>query len=228
MHYATRLLALLFAALLIGSIVSPAEAQDAPFITIWDTENPGETNGDQIKIPGTGTNYTIEWEEVGNPSNSGSLTATDVVTVTFPNPGVYRVEISGDFTRIHFGDSDNGGDADKIIQVSQWGDIQWSTMLRAFSGASNLELVADDTPDLSGVESMDTMFSGASSLTAAESNIGQWDVSNVTDMRRLFFGATSFVQDIGSWDVSNVLECAACSPMPKTSTRTLVGGMSPT
>ena len=159
MNYASRLFALLFAALLIGSIVSPAEAQDEPFITVWDTENNGETEDDQIKIPGTGTDYQIIWEEVGNTSNNDTLMATDEVTITFPNPGVYRVKISGDFTRIHFG-GDTGGDADKIVQVDQWGDIQWSTMEEAFTGPgfneglSNLELAAEDTPDLSSVESM--------------------------------------------------------------------------
>jgi surface protein len=205
MDYVTRLFALLFAALLIGSIVSPAEAQDAPFITVWDTENSGATDDDQIKIPGTGTDYEIEWEEVGNTSNTGTLTATDEVTVTFPNPGVYRVKISGDFTRIHFR-SDAGVDAGKIIEVEQWGDIEWATMEEAFMDAYDLKLAANDTPDLSSVESMALMFLFASGLEAYFSNIGEWDVSSVTDMSQMFRDATSFNGDIGNWDVSNVTE----------------------
>jgi len=39
-------------------------------------------------------------------------------------------------------------------------------------------------------------------------DIGDWDVSNVTDMYRMFSNATSFNQDIGDWDVSNVIECS--------------------
>ena len=36
-------------------------------------------------------------------------------------------------------------------------------------------------------------------------DISSWDVSNVTDMNYLFFGAETFNQPIGSWDVSNVI-----------------------
>ncbi|MEL7833411.1 BspA family leucine-rich repeat surface protein [Fodinibius sp. Rm-B-1B1-1] len=35
-------------------------------------------------------------------------------------------------------------------------------------------------------------------------DIGQWDVSNVTDMNRMFYNVTDFNQDLNSWDVSSV------------------------
>ena len=75
---------------LLGLSTGPTQAQDAPFITVWNTEKSGqtgETADDQIKIPGTGTDYQIIWEEIGNTSNTDTLTATDDVTITFPNPG---------------------------------------------------------------------------------------------------------------------------------------------
>ena len=34
--------------------------------------------------------------------------------------------------------------------------------------------------------------------------IGDWDVSNVTNMYAMFAGNTSFNQPIGNWDVSTV------------------------
>ena len=35
-------------------------------------------------------------------------------------------------------------------------------------------------------------------------DISRWDVSNVTNMNRMFYGATSFNQPLNNWDVSNV------------------------
>jgi surface protein len=197
----------------------PATAQNDPFVTVWDTEEDGESNDDQIIIPGTGTNYTIEWEEVGNTSNSGSETGTDEHTVTFPSPGVYRVKISGDFTRIHFGQYDFGfdvtdGDPEKIKSVEQWGDIQWETMEEAFQGAGEgalFQMKATDSPDLSNVSSMDRMFSSGDSSTMSirfPGDLSGWDVSGVTSMERMLYAARGFTRDdlsgMGSWDVSGV------------------------
>ena len=49
------------------------------------------------------------------------------------------------------------------------------------------------------------MFFGASSFN---SDLSNWDVSNVTNMSAMFKLASSFNQDLSEWNVSNVLICS--------------------
>lgn len=184
--------------LLTGVFQLQAQAPGNAFVTTW--------KGSSITIPtaGTGYNYDVYWEEVGNTSNNGSSSGnTGNKTINFGGDGTYRVYISGDFPRIYF---NNEGDKDKILSVEQWGNISWKSMANAFYGASNLTLNAKDKPDLSGVRDMSRMFQHATSFNQY---IGDWDVSKVTNMACMFSGAETFNQDIGNWKVGNVtnMEC---------------------
>jgi gliding motility-associated-like protein len=179
-----------------------------PFITTWKTDNPGTSAANQITIPttGTGYNYNIYWERVGNPTVNGTLSnQTGNATITFPAVGTYRVEISGSFPRIYFYNNNNPSDPidrQKILTVEQWGNIAWTSMYWAFLECTNLTSSAIDAPDLSGVTDISYMFARATSFNG---NVSNWDVSNVVDMTGLFEGAASFNQPIGNWNVSNVL-----------------------
>ena len=170
------------------------------FITTWKTDNTGGSNDDQITIPttGTGYDYTVDWGD-GN-SDTG---VTGDITHTYASAGTYTVTIAGDFPRIYFEGAD---DPQKILTVEQWGDIQWTSMERAFSNCSNLDITATDAPDLSEVTNMVSMFVGASSMNGA---IGHWDMSNVEDISGMFFSASSFNQPLNDWDVSNVTKMNA-------------------
>ena len=190
------------------------EVPGEPFITIWQTDNEGASDDDQITVPGEGSGYLIYWEEVGSPENSDNKTGSGEHTITFPEPGTYRVEISGDFHRLHLGkyEEEEFSDNLKILEVEQWGEIEWSSMVEAFGsvppasyGAENLHISAEDDPDLSNVESTAAMFAHATSMN---DDIGGWDTGEVTDMRGMFFEATSFDRDIGGWDVNNVTSMA--------------------
>jgi len=96
----------------------------------------------------------------------------------------------------------NGGDKAKLLEVQNWGNIAWTSMERAFYGCSNMDVTATDVPDLSSVTNMFVMFFGASSLVG-NSSFDNWDVSSVTNMRYIFNGASSFNQPL-NWDVSSV------------------------
>ena len=162
------------------------------FITTWRTT----ADNERITIPTHSEstyNYNVDWGD--GMVDFGSIGAA---SHTYTTAGTYTVSITGDFPRIYF---NNVGDKDKIISIDQWGDIAWSSMESAFEGCANLGYTATDSPDLSGVASMASMFNGAA---AFDGNIGDWNVSKVTLMSNMFNGANSFNQDISDWKVGQV------------------------
>jgi hypothetical protein len=90
----------------------------------------------------------------------------------------------------------------KIREIKKWGKAKWNDMTAAFRDCSNLQIIATDIPDLSNVTSLKEMFSGCTNLTGG--NIGEWDVSNIVTMERIFANAENFNSDISDWNVSNV------------------------
>ena len=121
------------------------------FITVWETT----TDNESITIP-TATdatyNYSVDW---GDGTVESGLTGD--ATHTYATAGTYDVSITGTFPRIFFNYT---GDNTKILGVKQWGNQAWSSMERAFSGCSNLNITANDVPDLTNVSSMRSMLSG--------------------------------------------------------------------
>ena len=93
----------------------------------------------------------------------------------------------------------NTAHASKLVSIEDWGDIKVKNDGYQFCWCSNLVDVGDI--DISNVTNMSGMFH---STTIFNQDLSSWDVSNVTDMGFMFYGATSFNQDISGWDVSNV------------------------
>ena len=162
------------------------------FVTTWKVEA-----GDlDITIPifGSGYNYTVDWGDATPDTNE-----TGNATHTYTSAGEYVVRISGTFPRIYI--NNQASIRDKIIAINQWGNQVWTSMDRAFFGASNMVGMATDVPDLSNVTDMIAMFNDAD---AFNQDIGTWDVGNVTTMDFMFSNNTTFNQDIGTWNVSSV------------------------
>lgn len=185
--------------ILTGSLFKTYGQGIAPYVTLWQTDNTGVTGITSIRIPASGE-FTYSWEEDGNPSNSGSGSGNNTTDIDFPSSGKYKVTITpagtNQFSRICFGcDPVTGGDREKLIDITAWGDVQWSSMIDAYRYCSNLTLTAADTPDLSGVSSLNHTFSGASNLIGT--GLSGWDVSGVTDMKALFqYAFNNFNTDI--------------------------------
>ncbi len=172
------------------------------FVTTWKTDNAGISENNQITIPtfsGEVYNYAVDWGD--GTSDSG---ITGDVMHTYSAPGIYEVSISGEFPRIRFGRSEMA-DEEKILEINQWGDIEWKSFAGAFNGCVNLDILATDLPNLQQVSSFEAAFAFCHSLKANET-MDQWNMSNVEDLSYMFYQATSFNQNIGSWDLSNVSE----------------------
>jgi surface protein len=174
------------------------------FITVWKTNEPGESGNNQIRIPATGTNFLVYWEDVSDTSVNGTLTGNGTTTITFPASGTYRVKIQpgmGTFTRIAFAAT---GDRLKLKRIENWGTIPWSSFLNAFNGCENLTVTATDTAVMNAVTTMSGMFQNCRSLAMVPS-LNTWNLGTVTNLSLLFYGATNFNQPIGAWNTSNVI-----------------------
>ena len=90
-----------------------------------------------------------------------------------------------------------------LSSIEQWGDIEWESFYYMFHSAVNLVINATDAPDLTKVTSIERAFFAA---TGFNSDISNWNTSNITNMDGVFYSATSFNQDISGWNTSNVVE----------------------
>ena len=174
---------------------APSTLDAGAFVTIWDATASPYTISIPLEVH-PGETLSIDW---GDGTGAVDVTSDGTQSRTYSASGEYQVNMTGGLSRINLGAS--GSTADKLASIDQWGGIAWTSMEDAFSGAANMRYNATDTPDLSGVGSMSSMFRGASSF---DGDISSWNVSSVTDMTRMFFDASLFNQTLNAWDVSSV------------------------
>jgi surface protein len=185
-----------------GEPCSTTTTSGDPFKMTVDTTIAGETNNDQFRIQtGDGSairdlsdsnfNYTAVWD-------SGSVSRqSDDYTIEFGEAGVHQIEIYGDFPHVEYYKSK---EANKIISIDQWGDVNWKSFENSFTGASNLEGNFSDEPDLSQVYSTKNMFRSAENFDA---DLSSWNVSNIQKFNYMFFDTKNFNSDLSGWDISN-------------------------
>ncbi len=170
------------------------------FITTWQTTTANES----ITIPTnpavSGYNYTVDWGD-GNISTAQTTDATHQYTTA----GIYTVSITGDFPAIQFGSANSIAINDqKLLTIEQWGTQVWQGMDSAFKGCSNLTTEsATDAPVLAANSSLNSMFFGCTNFN---SDLNDWDVSNVNTMVSTFQDAASFNSGISNWNVENVTD----------------------
>ncbi len=183
---------------------SAANAQiPGSFSTTWDTTLPGSSANNQVSIQynNQGPALEVYWEDTASSSINGTTTIGFFAnTITFPAPGIYRVDKPDFFLGSPFV-ANATGDQAKLLSVEQWGDDPLPTMRNMFRQASNFTSVPTvEAPDLSVAIDM----SGTFSFTSFNQSINHWNVLNITNMRSLFDNNNIFDQPLDNWDVSNV------------------------
>jgi len=99
----------------------------------------------------------------------------------------------------------NTGMKNNIRSIDQWGNISWSSMAYSFFGCNNLVSNAIDAPDLSNVTDLTRMFSFA---TLFDLDLSAWNTSNITTMWGMFWRSDNFNnggQPL-NWDTSSVTD----------------------
>jgi len=189
------------------------------FITKWKTLSNFQTDL-TITIPinpAYAYNANIDCDNDGNFEKTG-ITDQENMTCSYEVMGEHIINISGEFPALYMrvalprtgslsGLLIKNSARNQLVEVMQWGNIQWQSMAYAFDGVADLQLTAVDVPILDQVTDMSNMFvyTGLSVSESAQS-MNIWDVSNVTNMSNMFLHASEFNQDISAWDVSNVTD----------------------
>jgi surface protein len=165
------------------------------------TDYPGVTSTTQFLLPfisGGSYNCTVNWGDA----------SSDVITVwnaaatthTYASAGTYTITISGTLVGWQF---NNGGDRQKFLNVSQWGDLIIYGNA-AFYGCSNLTSTATDALAIAtGATDLSNMFKGCAALTTLDTSA--WDLSSLSNGSRMFEGCAALTSlDTSGWDLSSL------------------------
>ncbi len=170
-----------------------------PWISRWKTDNNGTSCEACVTIPTNPSyayNYDVDWENDGIFDDLG---LTGDAFHTYCEIGTYEIAIRGDFPHLNH---QNIVDNDKLIDVTQWGDIEWLDLSYMFNACSNLlNFSANDVPNLEGANLAIGSFQNAINFTG---NLNDWSMSTISNMSMMFSGAGSFNQPIDTWDTGNV------------------------
>jgi hypothetical protein len=159
----------------------------------------GSSASDSLRIPLVGSGLTIDWGD-GNVDTGVTSSAASPASHTYSTSGIYTVEVSGGLTQVEYANVDER-DKQKLIDISQWGDIAWTSFSNAYNRCVNLVGSFTDAPDMSNVSSVVSMFVDC---FAFNQPINHFDMSNQTSLSSMLAGCYSFNQPLDNWDISNV------------------------
>lgn len=175
------------------------------FVVKTDNTSSGSSTATQFKLPliSTGTyNCTVYWGD----GTSDTITTWNQAqtTHTYATAGTYNVSIVGTCHGFCF---NNTGDRLKLLTVKWWGNgFRPNNNYGTFFACHNLKLDnVRDIIDLTGMTSLATFFYECLSLVKVR-RIGEWDLTNITSLNRMFEGTPNFNDNVGGWNTSNVVD----------------------
>ncbi|MEX0996037.1 MAG: BspA family leucine-rich repeat surface protein [Flavobacteriaceae bacterium] len=191
--------------LILFAFISTVSLQAQDFITEWSFDTAATQIRFNALTAGGSVDYTWSASPSGN-NGTGSFTESTPGSVTLSGLNIAAGDVVTLFMtptnlrRFYIAD---GPDRNRLSNVTQWGNVPWTSMESAFRGSSNLQISASDVPNLTGVTSMFWMFTRCTTLNGP-SNINSWNTTSITNMSHLFNWAIAFNQDIGNWNTANV------------------------
>ena len=195
------LFVLLFTMLLVST---RAYTATKPFITRWEGKE-----GVELAIPIIGNSYKLVIKDA-----NGIELVNKTVTVGFDEAFRYTPSADGDlfveagpgqvkYIRFSSDIAVANDNPKRLLEVKQFGDVAWTSMLQAFSGCENMVFASDiDAPDLSKVTDMVSMFSNCKTFNHS---INNWNVSKVADMSYMVSDCEVFNHSLSGWDIINVI-----------------------
>ena len=166
------------------------------------TDNAGTSNNDQVIINAVG-GYDLEIRDITTGNVLNTLTGlSGNNTITTPSAGTFDFRIipigATPFNSIKFSGT---GDEGKMKVIRSIGtDVVWDNLDNAFNGCNNMQGTAITGMGGTGLTSLRETFKSST----FNQPIGDWDVSDVTNMAGMFAFNRDFNQPIGDWDVSQV------------------------
>lgn len=204
-----------------------------PFVFTIDTTITyvGSSNNNQIVIPiRAQVLATFDFKVDFGDGTVNEYNSSGDITYTYAVPGIYTIKISGILSTINYNTT---GDKDKVINLSQFGDLQFYSLVGAFRACNNMQATYTDKPKfysanpslsqsfagtlLTNSNSVDFIPSTVSSLFGTFQAVSGKNFSelatnlsllNCTDISFLFSqsGANA---NFGQWQLGSVLTTAA-------------------
>jgi len=178
-----------------------AWAQNRPFVARWGTNRNGE-----IHLPVKGTNWKLEVYKDNDLKKTEMVRYSDESSKIHVVKGLamgayYDVKIYPEGVEyIRCGSNEAKETAKLLLNIKEWGDIQWTTMERAFAGCTALYNASQGEPNLSKVKSCKEMFKGCVQFKAS---LNTWNMESVENLENMFDGCGEYTYHMASWTLAS-------------------------